>query len=148
MSASSRYGDLKVSETVTVPASELREHFVRASGPGGQNVNKVSSAVQLKWNVSTSSLTDVQKNRIRTRWRARLSEAGDIIIDARTHRSQALNRDAARSRLASMIATALRPQKKRVATRPGRAAIQRRLDAKKQRSRTKAARRSVRPDAD
>lgn len=140
MTESSQNGDIRISGTVLVPAWELSEQFIRASGPGGQNVNKVSSAVQLRWNVEHSSLPAGVKTRFQRLWKARLTSDGDVIIEAKTHRSQALNREAARKRLAEMIRKALYPPKKRIATRPGKRAIQRRIDAKKQRSSIKAAR--------
>ncbi len=138
--------DIHVNESISLPAWEVSETFVRASGPGGQNVNKVSSAVQLRWNVTRSTLPPAIKSRFKKIWAARLTSDGDIIINARNHRSQGLNREAARARLVQMIKKALTPAKRRIPTRPGRAAVQRRIDGKRRRSQIKTARGRVRDD--
>ena len=136
--------DLHINGSVSLPSTEIVEKFVRASGPGGQNVNKVATAVQLRWNVRASSLPAGIKVRFERIWQSRISLEGDIIIDARSHRSQAMNREAARKRLIQMIQKALTPPKKRIPTKPSRAANQRRIDRKKKRSRTKGGRGRVR----
>ena len=136
--------DLHINGSVSLPSTEIVEKFVRASGPGGQNVNKVATAVQLRWNVRASSLPAGIKARFEGIWQSRISSEGDIIIDARSHRSQAMNREAARKRLIQMIQKALTPPKKRIPTKPSRAANQRRIDRKKKRSQTKGGRGRVR----
>ncbi len=136
-------GDLHISETLIIPSHELTERFVRASGPGGQKVNKVASAVQLRWNITASFLPGAVKTRIRRLWASRISGQGDIIIEASEHRSQALNRVAARKRLRDMIRKALIKPKRRIATKPGRAVVQRRLNKKKRRATVKAGRAKV-----
>lgn len=135
--------DLQIDDQLTVPAWELSEVFIRASGPGGQNVNKVSSAVQLRWNVDASSLPAAVKARVRRIWRSRITSDGDIIVEAKEHRRQSLNREAARERLSGMIAQAARPPKKRVRTKPTKGSIRRRLKTKKERGAVKALRGKV-----
>jgi len=118
---------------------ELEEKFVTAGGPGGQNVNKVASAVQLRWNVKTShAFDDEQKWMIRRALANRINDEGELVLFIQTHRSQVRNREEARERLVELIEKSLVKQKKRVATKPSRAQKQRRLEGKAIRSQVKA----------
>ncbi|WP_340692966.1 alternative ribosome rescue aminoacyl-tRNA hydrolase ArfB [Hyphomonas sp.] len=139
----SEFGDLRVSGELTVPAWELSEAFVRASGPGGQNVNKVSSAVQLTWNVEASSLPADVKARFTKLYGSRITNDGRLILEASEHRSQPMNREAARKRLAQMILKASIRPKRRVATRPTAGSVRRRIASKKRRGEIKSLRGSV-----
>lgn len=140
-----RQEDLQIDDALTVPYWELVETFTRSSGPGGQSVNKVSSAVQLRWNVDASSVPARIKTRFRQIWKNRITKEGDVIVDASEHRSQALNRDAARDRLTSMIRKAAKKRKRRIPTRPTRGSVERRIKAKKETGEKKALRGKVDP---
>jgi len=137
---------LEVTATIAIPEHELDERFVRASGPGGQNVNKVATAVELRFNVAASSLADDVKERLATLAGRRMSADGVLLIDSREHRTQAQNRAAARVRLVALLQQAARRPKLRTRTRPTRASRERRLVAKVQRSRVKTQRGRVRGD--
>jgi len=134
---------IRITDTLAIDERELEERFVRASGPGGQNVNKVSTAVELRFNVFTSSLPDDVRMRLIALAGKRITHDGVLLIDSREHRTQAQNREAARARLASLLqAAAVRPKRRRK-TKPGKAATERRLESKKQRARVKAGRGKV-----
>jgi len=131
---------LEVTPTLVIDDAELEERFVRASGPGGQNVNKVATAVQLRYDVGRSGLPFDVRERLRALAGSRMTDADVLVIDARAHRTQAQNREDARARLVDLVRRALVRPKKRRKTRPGAAAKQRRLDTKKRRADTKRAR--------
>ena len=123
--------------------SLAEESFITASGPGGQNVNKVATAVQLRVNIYALGLTPAVFHRLKALAGSRLSNAGDIVIDARRHRTQEANRADARERLAEMIETACREPKARKKTTVNRPGKVQRLAAKKVRSTVKANRGKV-----
>ena len=137
---------LEITPTLVIDDAELEERFVRASGPGGQNVNKVSTAVQLRFDVGRSRLDGEVRARLRALAGSRMTGEDVLLIDARAHRTQGQNRDEARDRLADLIRRALVRPKRRTKTRPGTAARQRRLDTKKIRAQTKRGRGKLRSD--
>jgi ribosome-associated protein len=130
-------------EDVAIPEDALSESFLAATGPGGQNVNKVATAVQLRADVFRLGLTPDVYERLKTIAGSRMTGAGELLITARRFRTQDANRADARRRLAEMIAAAHIVQAKRKATRPSRAARAARVDRKKQRSAVKQARGKV-----
>lgn len=132
---------LAVAAGVEIPDDELSLSFLRSSGPGGQNVNKVATAVQLRYDLEHSRvLSEAVKLRLRSLSGRRLTAAGSILIVARNHRTQERNRREAELRLAELIRRALTVPKLRKATRPTRAARERRLERKARTQRTKGLR--------
>jgi len=128
----------------TIPDSEFEFTFSRSGGPGGQNVNKVNSRVQLRWNVAASrALPDEVKQRLQQQFKSRLNDAGELLIDCDETRSQHNNREICLERLREMILAAARPPKRRIATKPSKGAMLRRKQARKRRSAIKKMRRKV-----
>ncbi|KPP93076.1 MAG: ribosome-associated protein YaeJ [Rhodobacteraceae bacterium HLUCCA08] len=132
---------LIITDQIQIADWEITEHFVRASGPGGQNVNKVNSAVELRFEAARSpNLSDPVKARLRRLAGRRWTTDGAIVIQVSEERSQARNRDIARARLTELIRKALTPPKRRVPTRVSLSQKRKRLEAKKQRGAVKARR--------
>jgi ribosome-associated protein len=133
-------------EWPALPEDALEERFLAATGPGGQNVNKVASAVQLRLDVFALGLHPEVYGRLKTLAGSRWTKEGEIIVTARAHRTQDANRQEARERLAELVGKAHLAPRKRKATRPSKAAKAKRVDEKKGRSAVKAARGRVRLD--
>jgi len=140
---------LRITDTITIQDWELSEQFIRASGPGGQNVNKVSTAVELRFEAARSpNLPEAVKTRLRKLAGRRWTKDGALVIQCDETRSQARNRELARERLKALILSASKVPKRRIATRPGLGAKNRRIKAKKIRADVKTMRGKVRPDGE
>lgn len=139
---------IRINETLSIYEREIDERFVRGSGPGGQNVNKVATAVELRFDVGGSSLPPDVKARLVTLAGSRMTTDGVLLLDSREHRTQGQNREAARARLAALIRQAAIRPKKRRPTKPGRAAKERRLTTKKLRAEVKGTRGRTRVNED
>jgi ribosome-associated protein len=137
---------MRITDAIAIDDREVEERFVRASGPGGQNVNKVSTAVELRFDVRASSLPSDVKDRLLALAANRVTADGVLLIDSREHRTQARNREAARERLIALIARAAKKPRRRKKTKPRPAAREKRLESKKLRSKVKALRRSDHSD--
>jgi ribosome-associated protein len=133
---------IRITDTLAISEDLIAERFIRASGPGGQNVNKVSSAVELRFDVAASDLPADLKARLARLAGRSLSQDGILIIAAQEHRSQERNRAEAMARLITLLKRASIRPKRRIATRPTKASKTRRLDAKTRRGRTKLLRSS------
>ncbi len=136
---------IRVTQTISISESEIEERFVRSSGPGGQNVNKVATGVQLRFNAAgCPSLSEPVRRRLAALAGGRMTKEGILILDARRFRTQEQNRRDAMDRLVELLRQAAQPQKRRTATRPSSASKGRRLESKRRRSITKRARGQIR----
>ncbi len=135
---------IRITDDISIGADEIQEQFVRASGPGGQNVNKVSTAVQLRFDAAGSpSLAEAVRERLIRLAGKRMTDEGVLVIDARRFRTRQRNRDDARDRLIKLIRAAAEQPKPRRKTRPTAASRERRLESKRRQGQTKRLRRSV-----
>lgn len=133
---------MDITRTIMIPDEELHFTFARSSGPGGQNVNKVASKAILHWNLSSNTSVPAEvKQRLRSRQLGRLTTEGELVIQSQRFRDQPKNIEDCREKLREMVLEALHPPRPRKPTKPSRGSKQRRLEAKRQQSQRKAARR-------
>ena len=137
---------IKITHSIYINESEVKESFIRSSGPGGQHVNKVSTAVQLRFNAKNSGNISAKVfNRLRAIAGSKLTEDGNVIIVSREHRSQSQNRRVALDKLISLLQQAAKKPKRRKKTRPSRASVEKRLRNKRLQSEKKKSRRNIDP---
>lgn len=134
---------LKISEQVIIPIAEIDISAIRSTGAGGQNVNKVSTAIHLRFDIEASSLPEAYKERLLNLNDSRISTDGIIVIKAQQFRTQQQNKEDALNRLQTIIKSVLIPQKKRFVTKPNKGAKRKRLDSKVKRGQLKASRKKV-----
>lgn len=137
---------LQIDDRLTIPLAEIDWQAVRSQGAGGQNVNKVSSAIHLRFDIGASSLPEAVRERLLAHRDKRITRDGTVVIKAQTHRRQEQNLSEALARLAELVRDATRTQAPRRATRPSRGSVRRRLDSKTKRSKLKAQRGRVDPE--
>lgn len=133
--------EIRINHRIVIPESEVRESFVTSTGPGGQNVNKVATKVELRWAPKDSaSFREAEHAYLLHRLEQRLTDKGELLVTCDEHRTQARNRDEARSKLAAIVRQALHRPKKRRPTRPSKASVKRRLEGKRRRADVKKSR--------
>jgi len=139
--------EIRINHRLVIPPHEIRESFVTSSGPGGQNVNKLATKVELRWSPKESTIFRAMEHRyLLERLASRLTDKGELLITCDHHRTQMRNREEARTKLAHIVGQALHRPKKRVATKPSKGSVRRRLDRKSRRSAIKKSRTKYREE--